>query len=164
VYSALLSDPSVAPWRRYERQVDYVALAATTKSQRTSEQWAECLARPALPDLPSVQAELLASFARRQDTTLQLQSQFSAVVPVRLVLPAEINAWEKAGAFWTEFWAVHRRSGGLWEVSPVGYSPDGHRALVYYELKTCGWQGVGGLALLEYQAQGWQVESHHLLW
>jgi hypothetical protein len=76
---------------------------------------------------------------------------------------AESDTWAAGGTYWSGFWAAYPKSGGLWEISPVGYSPDGHRALVYYEFLAGGWIGAEGLALLEYKGQGWHVSANQIM-
>jgi hypothetical protein len=51
-----------------------------------------------------------------------------------------------------------------WQVSPVGFSPDGQRALIYATDTCYGWCGFGVFFLFERRGQDWVLSGSSLAW
>ena len=51
-----------------------------------------------------------------------------------------------------------------WQLSPVGFSPDGDRALIYVTDTCSGWCGSGMFVLLERRGKDWAIIGTGLSW
>jgi hypothetical protein len=115
---------------------------------------------------PDQAEELLADLESKMTRPCPLEDQFNVGVPVELLSQAESDQIFAKGTdkTWTAYYEQFPGAQGKMDLSRVGFSKDGIRAVVYAGNMQGGLAGGGYNFLLEKQNGNWVVQAQEMTW
>ena len=164
VYSAILLDRGKPedPEERWDNKPDLVISDVT--HSREDAKWGGLSLNPNSSQRPN--DDTVEHFNSRRLSTCHLKPQLDATISYRFISGEELKEiFEKGVASgWKTFYKKYPKSSGYWDFSPVGYSSNGTKALVYLGHHCGGLCGTGHLVLLAKENDRWRVKNRVMLW
>jgi hypothetical protein len=95
-----------------------------------------------------------------------IKPDFAFPTPALFITKRQFNKFRRRNPDkgWRSFYKKYPGADGIFEFSPVGYSADRMRAVLYRAVRRNGLNGEGALLLLENTSSGWVIKQHINLW
>jgi hypothetical protein len=150
VYAARL--PDEWPWA--EAHARQLAIQQETTVFPKLGTGTECL--PSGDDFPESWKEVLADYKRQNERTRILARGFVIEKPYNLIPKQEFaDLFKKDGPGWNGFYSRYPDSGGIIQLSAVGFNRERTKAMLYLG-HSCGWLcGGGGYSLVQKKDGKW---------
>jgi hypothetical protein len=120
-------------------------------------------------DLPPIDPTTLDSFRARNDRSYPLSPDMPLPIPYVLISPGEVTAIFAGGEVdgldgWERFYQRYPTSGGIIDLSRVGFNAEMTQALVYYGAQSHWLDGGGFYFLLSKEGGTWKVVGQAMTW
>jgi len=113
---------------------------------------------------PGLEAETLADFVAKNESSYLIEDHFSLEVPVVLLSNVQLEEFFSAEDGWNTFYSQFPNSQGVMTLSRVGFSVSKEQALMYVGNQADFLAGEGNYVLLSMEGGEWKVEMTVLAW